>query len=165
MLLPRLDETASVFPWFLSNPGDDDRAARKPSSRRETDPPVSPDATTILVVDDDLANLALAEALLQAEGFQVCVAMDGPSMERVLTTCSPALILMDIQLPEIDGWELTRRLKADPATRDIPVIALTAYGKPGDEAKARQAGFADFLSKPISTRELPGILRRHLRTR
>jgi CheY-like chemotaxis protein len=120
---------------------------------------------TILVVDDDLANLALAEALLQAEGFHVRVAMDAASMFAVLKTATPALILMDIQLPEVDGWELTRQLKADPATSRIPVIAITAYGKAGDDRKARQAGFAEFLSKPVSTRELPGIIRRHLPAR
>jgi CheY-like chemotaxis protein len=72
---------------------------------------------------------------------------------------------MDIQLPEVDGWELTRRLKEDAATSDIPVIAISAYGKAGDETKARKAGFAEFLSKPISTRELPRIVRRHLPSR
>jgi CheY-like chemotaxis protein len=72
---------------------------------------------------------------------------------------------MDIQLPEVDGWELTRRLKASPGTSEIPVIAITAYGKVGDATKARQAGFAEFLSKPISTRELPKIVRRHLASR
>ena len=163
MLLPRLEETGPLFPWFFARAGERDDATRKPSSR--ADQTVSPDAATILVVDDDLANLALAEALLQAEGFHVCLAMDATSMARVLATCSPALILMDIQLPEVDGWELTRRLKADPATRDIPVIAITAYGKAGDETKARTAGFVEFLSKPISTRDLPGIVRRHLLTR
>jgi CheY-like chemotaxis protein len=69
---------------------------------------------------------------------------------------------MDIQLPGVDGWELTRTLKADPSTKDIPVIAITAYGKTGDDKKARQAGFVEFLSKPVSTRALPGIVRRHL---
>ena len=119
-------------------------------------------SATILVVDDDLANLALAEALLQAEGFTVCVAMDATTTFNVLKTCTPALILMDIQLPEVDGWELTKQLKNDPATSHIPVIAITAYGKAGDERKAREAGFVELLSKPVSTRELPDIVRRHL---
>ena len=160
MQLHLVEETNAVFPQFLAkrfkgtSPADD--AARYPA------PPVSPDALTILVVDDDLANLALAEALLQAEGFQVRVAIDAKATFKVLETVTPALILMDIQLPEVDGWELTRRLKADPATSAIPVIAITAYGKAGDERKAQQAGFVEFLSKPVSTRELPGIVRRHL---
>jgi two-component system cell cycle response regulator DivK len=149
-----------IAPWMFSDPGDDDRSSDETGPRRLQ--PVSADAVCILVVDDDLANLALAEALLQAEGFQVRVAIDGTSMFEMLKTCTPALILMDIQLPEVDGWELTRRLKADPATSAIPVIALTAYGKAGDEKKARDAGFVEFLSKPVSTRELPGIVRRHI---
>ena len=121
-------------------------------------------APLILVVDDDTPNLMLAQALLEAEGFQVRVAVDGATMFDVLKTCTPALILMDIQLPENDGWELTERLKADPATMKIPVIALTAYGKPGDAQRARDVGFVEFLSKPVSTRELPDIIRRHLQT-
>jgi CheY-like chemotaxis protein len=160
MLWPHIEDKAPMLPWSVSNAEDDPDTASKASPR--ADQPVSPDATTILVVDDDLANLALAEALLQAEGFQVRVAMDAASMFGVLKTCTPALILMDIQLPEVDGWEVTRQLKADPATSRIPIIAITAYGKAGDEKKARQAGFVEFLSKPVSTRELPGIIRRHL---
>ena len=160
MPVPQVDEKAPPFLWLFADAESDDDAAQETRSRRT--PSGSPHAPTILVVDDDLANLALAQALLEAEGFQVRVAMDGPSMFGVLKTCEPALILMDIQLPEIDGWELTSRLKAESATKDIPVIAITAYGKVGDDAKARQAGFVEFLSKPLSTRELPGIIRRHL---
>jgi CheY-like chemotaxis protein len=159
----QVEEKRPPFPWFVSHDGDDDDAVRNSASR--PDQPVSPDAATILVVDDDLANLALAEALLQAEGFNVRVAIDATSTFQVLKTCTPALILMDIQLPGVDGWELTRMLKADPSTKDIPVIAITAYGKTGDDKKARQAGFVEFLSKPVSTRKLPGIIRRHLPAR
>ena len=168
MLRREVDETSSViekyslFPLWFSGPQDDDDASQELTFRPAE--PVSPGAPCVLVVDDDLANLALAQALLQAEGFQVRVAIDGPSMFRVLKTCKPSLILMDIQLPEVDGWELTRQLKADPATSGVPVIALTAYGKTGDEKKARQAGFVEFLSKPISTRELPRIVRRYVAT-
>lgn len=93
------------------------------------------------------------------------VAIDATSTFQVLKTCTPALILMDIQLPGVDGWELTRMLKADLSTKDIPVIAITAYGKTGDDKKSRQAGFVEFLSKPVSTRELPRIVRRHLPAR
>lgn len=152
-------ESTAVLPRLFSQQ-DDDPHSPKPVQRRA--PSVSPEAATILVVDDDLANLALAEALLQAEGFQVRVAIDAASTFKVLETVTPALILMDIQLPEVDGWELTRQLKADPATSAIPVIAITAYGKAGDERKAKQAGFVEFLAKPVSTRDLPRIVRRHL---
>jgi CheY-like chemotaxis protein len=150
--------TTTMTHWFANAPDDD-----LPLDDG-TQPPKEPIAagTTILVIDDDLANLALAQALLQAEGFEVRVAMDAASAFKVLTTCTPSLILMDIQLPEVDGWELTKRLKADPATSDIPVIAITAYGNEGDVKKARRAGFVEFLAKPVSTRELPDIVRRHL---
>lgn len=163
MLGAHVDEKAPPFSWVFSETGGDDDAIDETAPRpAQAD---IPDAPTILVVDDDLANLALAEALLKAEGFRVRVAMDGVSMFRTLQTCTPALILMDIQLPETDGWELTSQLKANPATKDIPVIAVTAYGKVGDDKKARQAGFVEFLPKPVSTRELPGIVRRHLPAR
>jgi CheY-like chemotaxis protein len=148
-----VEEEAPVVPRILSPEQNDDDATQ--DAPRRPAQPVSADAATILVVDDDLANLAVAEALLES---------DGASMFRLLKTCTPALILMDIQLPEVDGWELTRQLKADPATSRIPVIAITAYGNVGDEQKARQAGFVEFLPKPVSTRELPTIVRRHLAT-
>jgi two-component system, cell cycle response regulator DivK len=157
-----VEEEAPVVPRILSPEQNDDDATQ--DAPRRPAQPVSADAATILVVDDDLANLAVAEALLESEGFRVRVAMDGASMFRLLKTCTPALILMDIQLPEVDGWELTRQLKADVATSRIPVIAITAYGNVGDEQKARQAGFVEFLPKPVSTRELPTIVRRHLAT-
>ena len=162
MFSPLVVESAP-HPWLFANSNDDPSAVRKThlAPGEQSDP----DALTILVVDDDLANLALAEALLQAEGYQVRVAIDGKAMFAALQTSTPALILMDIQLPEVDGWELTRQLKANAATRDIPVIAITAYGETGDQAKARQGGFVELLAKPVSTRELPAIIRRHLAAR
>jgi two-component system cell cycle response regulator DivK len=117
---------------------------------------------TILVVDDDETNLALARALLEADGFEVVTAVDAISTFDVLKDVDPALILMDIQLPGMDGWELTRRLKKNIATSHIPIIALTAYGKHGDAERAREAGFSEFVAKPVSTRELPAIIRKHL---
>lgn len=117
---------------------------------------------TILVVDDDETNLILARALLEADGFNVVTATDAISTFDVLKDVDPALILMDIQLPGMDGWELTRRLKRNIATTHIPVIAVTAYGQQGDAERAREAGFLDFVAKPVSTRELPAIIRKHL---
>jgi len=108
----------------------------------------------VLVVDDNAANLALAEAVLERAGFQVRTAMDAAQMHAVLATFKPRVILMDIQLPDVDGLELTRRLKADPATSDVKVIALTAYAMKGDEQKALAAGCDGYITKPISTREL-----------
>jgi len=149
------DGLALVAPRRRRRPLRIKRAARRqPAKRKQTH--------TILVVDDDQANLALAQALLEAEGFDVRVAADAMSTFEVLKTAEPALILMDIQLPGMDGWELTRRLKRNAATSHIPVIALTAYGRAGDEDRARASGFAQYVPKPISTRELPKIVRRHL---
>jgi two-component system cell cycle response regulator DivK len=117
---------------------------------------------TILVVDDDTANLKLARFVLEADGFEVVEAVDAVSVFEVLKTCEPALIVMDIQLPGMDGWELTRRLKSNFATRHIPIVAMTAYGVTGDEEHALAAGAVEYVVKPISTTELPRIVRRHL---
>jgi len=118
---------------------------------------------TILVVDDDETNLTVARSLLEADGFAVVTATDAISTFDVLKDVDPALILMDIQLPGMDGWELTRRLKKNIATCHIPIIAVTAYGNQGDAERARAAGFVEFVAKPVSTRELPSIIRRHVK--
>ncbi len=117
----------------------------------------------MLVIDDERANLDLARTLLESEGFAVETATDAIGAFEVLKDCDPALILMDIQLPGMDGWELTRRLKRNAATMHIPVVALTAYGTEGDEARAREAGCSAFVAKPVSTRELPAIVRQSMR--
>lgn len=144
---------------FSAAADDHDRSAprRVPESNDTDKPPL-----TILVVDDDETNLVLARALLEADGFNVVTATDAISTFDVLKDVDPALILMDIQLPGMDGWELTRRLKRNIATTHIPVIAVTAYGQQGDAERAREAGFMDFVAKPVSTRELPSIIRKHL---
>jgi two-component system, cell cycle response regulator DivK len=117
---------------------------------------------TILVVDDDISNLKLARFVLEAEGYNVEQAVDAVTAFEVLKTCEPSLIVMDIQLPGMDGWELTRRLKANFATRHIPVIAVTAYGVSGDRRHAAAVGASAYVEKPISTVELPGIIKRYL---
>ncbi len=118
----------------------------------------------ILVVDDNPLNLKLTRILLAGAGYQVHTAIDGEEMFSALATCRPRLILMDIQLPGTDGLELTRRLKADPATREVPVVALTAYAMKGDEQRARKAGCDGYIAKPIDTRLLPEVIRRFLNT-
>ena len=104
----------------------------------------------ILIVDDNPLNLKLARVLLRSEGYRVETAVDAEEALRVLETFSPRLILMDLQLPGMDGLELTRRLKADPARRHIVVVALTAYAMKGDEEKARAAGCDHYVTKPYS---------------
>jgi two-component system, cell cycle response regulator DivK len=112
----------------------------------------------ILVVDDNLANLKLARLLLTAEGHETRTVTDAEQAMKVLETFKPKVILMDIQLPGMDGLELTRRLKADPATSSIVIIALTAYAMRGDEEKARAAGCDGYIAKPIDINTLPGLI-------
>jgi CheY-like chemotaxis protein len=116
----------------------------------------------VLVVDDNSANLKLARVVLSLEGYEVRTATSADEALTVLRSFRPRLVLMDIQLPGMDGLELTRRLKADPATRDTVILALTAYAMKGDEEKARAAGCDGYVSKPIDTRTLPEIVARHL---
>lgn len=103
----------------------------------------------ILVVEDNEMNRDMLTRRLQRRGFSVTVAVDGLAGVQAAAAERPDLILMDISLPVLDGWEATRRLKADPATRGIPVIALTAYAEPEDRAQATAAGCSDFDTKPI----------------
>jgi CheY-like chemotaxis protein len=116
----------------------------------------------ILIVDDNAQNLKLARVILATEGYDVRTAADAEEAVAFLRTSRPHLILMDIQLPGMDGLQLTRLLKADGATRDIRIIALTAYAMKGDEEKAFAAGCDGYVSKPIDTERLPEIVRSHL---
>jgi CheY-like chemotaxis protein len=115
-------------------------------------------ATRILVVDDNPSNVKLVSFLLSARGWDVRTAADATEAMDAVTAFKPALILMDIQLPVVDGLELTRRLKADPATRDIVIVAATAYAMKGDEQRALDAGCDAYVTKPINTRTLPDQL-------
>ena len=116
----------------------------------------------ILVVDDNPANLRLLRLLLSAESYEVRTADGAEEALVMLDGFRPRLILMDLQMPGMNGFELTRRLKADAATRDIVIVALTAYAMKGDEEKAREAGCDGYVSKPIDTRTLPALVARHL---
>jgi CheY-like chemotaxis protein len=117
---------------------------------------------SILIVDDNPMNLKLIRVLLSGEGYDVRVAGDAAEALAVLKAFTPKLILMDIQLPGIDGLELTRRLKATPATRDVIILALTAYAMKGDAERMVEAGCDGYIAKPIDTREFPGTLARYL---
>ncbi|MFI5350119.1 MAG: response regulator [Elusimicrobiota bacterium] len=116
----------------------------------------------ILIVEDNAINQKLARLLLEREGYAVTTASDAEEAVKLLETAHPRMILMDLQLPGMDGIELTRRLKADPATRDIVILALTAYAMKGDEEKARAAGCDGYISKPIDTRSLAAVIARSL---
>jgi CheY-like chemotaxis protein len=115
-----------------------------------------------LIVDDNPTNLKLVTYLVKSHGHEVATAGDAESALAAITTQRPTVILMDLQLPGIDGLELTRRLKADPTTRSIPIIALTAYAMKGDLEKALAAGCDDYVTKPIDTRTLPEVIARHV---
>lgn len=110
---------------------------------------------SILVVDDNPQNVKLASFLLSARGYAVRTAGTADEALAVLEQEVPRLILMDLQLPGMDGLTLTRKLKADPRTRDTVIVAFTAYAMKGDEARAREAGCDAYLTKPIDTRALP----------
>jgi two-component system, cell cycle response regulator DivK len=114
----------------------------------------------VLVVDDNPVNLKLTRVLLTSEGYTVRTAGDAEEALQVLETLTPRVILMDIQLPGIDGLELTRRLKRDPIRKDIVIIALTAYAMKGDEERARAAGFDGYITKPIDPTTLPELVAR-----
>ena len=114
------------------------------------------------MVDDNPHNLKLARVLLSGEGYDVRTAGDAEEALAVLGSFAPRLVLMDLQLPGMDGLELTRRLKADPSRSGILVIALTAYAMKGDEAKALAAGCDGYITKPIDTEALTDLVARHL---
>lgn len=116
----------------------------------------------ILIVDDNPVNLKLARVTLAIEGYDVRTAADAEEALALLAAFHPRLILMDIQLPGMDGLTLTRRLKDDAATRGIVILALTAYAMKGDEQKALDAGCDGYITKPIDTRMLPTLVARHL---
>lgn len=119
----------------------------------------------ILVVDDNAMNLKLARVVLQCAGFAVRTASNAEDALRQLATFTPGLILMDIQLPGMDGLELTRRLKADGPTKDVVILALTAYEMKGDDEKARAAGCDGYITKPIDIKSLPRVIAEHLASR
>jgi CheY-like chemotaxis protein len=103
----------------------------------------------ILIVDDNAHNLKLVRVILAAEQYEVRTATDAEQALRILESFKPQLILMDLQLPGMDGLELTRQLRADPLRRQIIIIALTAYAMKGDEEHALAAGCDAYMSKPI----------------
>ena len=109
---------------------------------------------TILVVEDQEDNLQILRDLLASAGFRMIEAWDGKQALTVARSQQPDLILMDIQLPILDGYEATRAIKRDPELKHIPIIAVTSYALSGDETRAREAGCDAYVAKPYSTRHL-----------
>ncbi len=116
----------------------------------------------ILVVEDQDDNRRILRDLLTHAGYELIEALNGQEGVRLAGSARPNLILMDIQLPVVDGYEAARRIKADPALRAIPIIAVTSYALSGDEVKAREAGCDDYVTKPFSPRALLAKVREHL---
>lgn len=112
----------------------------------------------ILVVEDNPVNMKLAVFLLEHQGHQVLQASDAEQGMRLARAQNPQLILMDVQLPGMDGLEATRLLKADAATRDICIVAMTAFAMSGDEEKIRAAGCDAYLAKPIDYKEFQSVV-------
>lgn len=103
----------------------------------------------ILLVEDNEMNRDMLSRRLARSGYEVILAVDGAQGVAMAASDAPDLVLMDMSLPVLDGWEATRRLKSNPATRGLPVIALTAHAMAGDEKRAREAGCDDFDTKPV----------------
>lgn len=116
----------------------------------------------ILIVEDNPDNLKLIVFVLSRNGFVVQTASDAEAALASIRSSPPRLILMDVQLPGMDGLELTALLKADPATRDIVVVAVTAYAMKADEERALAAGCDGYVAKPIDTRALPRTVAEYL---
>jgi two-component system cell cycle response regulator DivK len=110
----------------------------------------------ILVVEDNPLNLKLVRVVLQPAGYDVIQAQSGEEALRVAQEDPPDLVLMDLQLPGIDGTETLHRLRQGPLARDVPVVAVTAFAMAEDRERAALAGFDGFVEKPISVRDLPG---------
>ena len=117
---------------------------------------------TVLVIEDNRMNLELASEVLHAAGFTVLEAMTGGEGIRVATERLPDLVLLDMRLPDMDGLEVVRRLRADPRTAALPVVALTAQAMKGDELAARRAGCSGYITKPINTRTFLAEVGRYL---
>ncbi|HXS42393.1 MAG TPA: response regulator [Stellaceae bacterium] len=116
----------------------------------------------VLVVEDHEDNRQILRDLLGSAGFEIIEAENGEEAVTLAETGRPDVILMDIQLPVLDGYEATRRIKANPRSRSIPVIVVTSYALSGDEEKARLAGCDDYVSKPFSPRDLLAKIRRYV---
>ena len=116
----------------------------------------------ILLVEDNMVNRRMAEFLLKSRGLVVIEAVTGAEAIQLARAERPDLIIMDLQLAGMDGFVATREIKADPLTRHIPVVAMTAYAMSGDRERALEAGCDGYITKPIDTKEFPVTIERYL---
>jgi two-component system cell cycle response regulator DivK len=121
-------------------------------------------AKTVLIVEDNELNMKLFHDLLEAHGYDTVGTSSGIEAFELARTCRPDLILMDIQLPDVSGLEVTKWIKEDPGLHQIPVVAVTAFAMNGDEERIRQGGCEAYLSKPISIAKFMETVRCFLRT-
>ena len=119
----------------------------------------------ILVVEDQEDNRQIIRDMLAGTDYEIIEAENGEEALAAVAKQRPDLILMDVQLPIMDGYEATRRIKADPALRSIPIIAVTSYALSGEDKRARAAGCDDYVAKPYSPRQLLAKIRQHLPSR
>lgn len=117
----------------------------------------------VLVVEDNELNMKLFHDLLEAHGIDTVQASNGKNVVELAQKEKPDLILMDIQLPEISGLDLTKTLKSNDELKDIPVIAVTAFAMKGDEQKIREGGCEDYISKPISVSHFIEVIQKYLK--
>ena len=115
-------------------------------------------ARKILVVEDNPQNMKVVLMTLKPHGYTLFQATDGEEALKVAISDNPDLIIMDVQIPKMDGLEVIRKLRQMPAFSQVPIIAVTAYAMKGDEEKAREAGCDAYLTKPVNTRQLPQIV-------
>jgi two-component system cell cycle response regulator DivK len=118
------------------------------------------EAKTVLIVEDNEMNLKLARDLLQLDGFRTLEAMRGAEGVDLAKTHHPDVVIMDIQLPDFDGWEALRRLREDPATADLVVLAVTAFAISGDKERFLAAGFDGYVAKPLDVATFSNLVRR-----
>ena len=122
--------------------------------------PSAPVGQTVLLVEDNEDNRIIYSTVLRHLGYGVVEAQDGIRAIELARTIQPDIILMDISIPELDGWEATRILRQDPTTKDIPIVALTAHALADDRERATALGFSSYLAKPIEPRAVVAEVRR-----
>jgi CheY-like chemotaxis protein len=122
--------------------------------------PSAPTGQTVLLVEDNEDNRIIYSTVLRHQGYDVVEAFDGVRAIELARTLLPDIILMDISIPEIDGWEATKILRQDPATKDIPIVALTAHALADDRERAAALGFTSYLAKPVEPRTVAAEVRR-----
>jgi CheY-like chemotaxis protein len=122
--------------------------------------PSAPVGQTVLLVEDNEDNRIIYSTVLRHLGYHVVEALDGMQAIELARSVKPDIVLMDISIPEIDGWEATRILRQDPLTKDLPIIALTAHALADDRERATAIGFTSYLAKPIEPRAVVAEVRR-----